>query len=134
LKIKSIATLAGVFALSACATQPDKIQTAYVSELQYQNYNCEQLASESERVSRKANELHASLKKTADNDEAQMAVGLLLLWPTLFFLEGGDGPQAQEYARLKGEREAIEKSSIKKNCGIKFKPFTPPQQDNENAT
>jgi len=27
--------------------------------------------------------------------------------PTLLLLEGGDGAQAQEYARLKGEREAI---------------------------
>lgn len=54
-----------------------------------------------------------------------MGVGLVLFWPTLFFLEGGDGPQAQEYARLKGERDAIERVSIQKKCGIEFKDIAP---------
>ncbi len=35
----------------------------------------------------------------------------------MFFLEGGDGVEAQEYARLKGEHEAIETASIQKKCG-----------------
>ncbi len=67
--------------------------------------------------------LHAQLKSTADADAAQMGIGLVLFWPTLLFLEGGDGPEAQEYARLKGERDAIEAVSIRKKCGIEFKPL-----------
>lgn len=55
------------------------------------------------RVSRRAGELQASLKQKADGDAMQMGVGMLLFWPALFFLEGGDGAQAQEYSRLKGE-------------------------------
>lgn len=47
-----------------------------------------------------------------------MAVGMLLFWPTLFFLEGGDGPQAAEYARLKGEVDALEKVAIAKKCDM----------------
>jgi len=47
----------------------------------------------------------------------------VLLWPTLFFLEGGDGPEAQEYGRLKGEKEAIESVAIHSKCGIAFKPL-----------
>ena len=125
--------LSGLVALSACATPPEEIQSSYVSELQYQSYNCNQLSGESQRVSRRANELQASLTKLADNDEAQMAVGLILLWPTLFFLEGGDGPQAQEYARLKGEYEAIEKVAIKKECGIMFAPITPPKEEKKEV-
>ncbi len=58
-----------------------------------------------------------------------MGVGLVLFWPTLFFLEGGDGPEAAEYARLKGERDAIEKVSIQKKCAIEFKPITPPEKE-----
>lgn len=77
---------------------------------------------EAERVSRRVGELHGHLKETADNDAAQMGVGLVLFWPTLFFLEGGDGPEANEYARLKGERDAIERVSIKQKCSIKFAP------------
>ena len=119
---KSLLTIGTALTISACATQPEEISAAYVSPLQYQNYNCDQIRMELSRVTRQASDLHGNLKKSADNDEAQMAVGLLLLWPTLFFLEGGDGPQAQEYARLKGERDALEQSAIQKSCSVEIKP------------
>ena len=48
-----------------------------------------------------------------------MAIGLIIFWPALFFLEGGDGASAAEYSRLKGEFEALEQASIQKSCGIK---------------
>ena len=106
--------------MAACATQPEEIATAYVSPLHYKNFDCDQLELEAERVSRRALELHANLKDTADTDEAQMGIGLILFWPALFFLEGGDGAEAMEYARIKGERDAIEKRSIKQKCAIEF--------------
>ncbi len=106
--------------LAACASQPEEIGTTYVSPVHYKNFDCEQLNLEAERVSRRALELHASLKDTADTDEVQMGVGLILLWPVLFFLEGGDGAEAMEYARIKGERDAIEKRSIEQKCAIEF--------------
>jgi hypothetical protein len=105
--------------LASCASKPDAIATAYVSPLQYQNSSCAQLHSELARVTRRAGELHGTLDKMASNDQAQMAVGAILFWPALFFLEGGDGAQAQEYARLKGERDALEQASTEKQCGIK---------------
>ncbi len=113
--------------MAGCASSPDKIQASYVSPLQYKDYDCDQIAGELERVSRRANELYGSLKKTSDNDNAQMAVGMILFWPALFFLEGGDGPEAAEYGRLKGERDALEKVAIQKKCGpgIIPKPVTP---------
>ena len=77
------------------------------------------LAEETVRVQRRVDNLQASLKKTASDDAAQMGVGLILFWPALFFLEGGDGPQAQEYARLKGEAEALERVSIQKRCSAR---------------
>ncbi len=129
---KSIIYAAVFASLTACATSPDKIQTSYVSTLQYQNFDCQQIANETERVDKRANELQGSLKKAADNDSAQMAVGLLLLWPTLFFLEGGDGPEAAEYARLKGEHEALEKVVIEKKCDPgKMTTTTVPATDSE---
>ncbi len=106
--------------LAACASQPEEIATAYVSPVHYKNFDCEQLNLEAERVSRRALELHASLKDTADTDEAQMGIGLILFWPALFFLEGGDGAEAMEYARIKGERDAIEERSIEQKCAIEF--------------
>lgn len=109
-------------ALSGCASSPEKMPTAYVSPLQYKDYNCTQIGGELERVARHANELQGSLKTKADNDNAQMAVGMILFFPALFFLEGGDGPEAVEYSRLKGERDTLEKVAIQKECDPKIIP------------
>lgn len=131
--MKKIIALAAATLLVGCASQPEEIAPQYVSSIQYQDYDCKQLGGEVARVSRRVSELHASLEKTADNDAAQMGVGLILFWPTLFFLEGGDGAQAQEYARLKGERDAIEQISVKKKCGIDFQPITPKTDKDKSA-
>jgi len=119
--------------LVGCATQPEEIGAAYVSPLHYKDFDCEQLEMEAERVSRRAFELGTSLREEADADETQMAVGLILLWPTLFWLEGGDDYRAMEYSRLKGERDAIESISIKKKCFIAFKPFAPPKKKEDGS-
>jgi hypothetical protein len=116
----ALSCLALTLMLSACASSPDKIPASSVSTLQYQGYNCKQIALELDRVERKVNDLYYRLDKRAGNDSAQMAVGLILFWPALFFLEGGDGPEAAEYGRLRGELEALETVSIRKKCGIKF--------------
>lgn len=49
-----------------------------------------------------------------------MGIGLVLFWPALFMLEGGDGPEATEYARLRGEYEAISTVSVQKKCQLNF--------------
>ncbi len=123
---KGILCFIVAFAVSGCATSPDKIAASSVSPLIYQNYNCQQLVMEGDRVSRKTQALYASLDSKASTDSVQMTVGLLLLWPTLFFLEGGDGPEAAEYARLKGEYDAIHQAAIMKNCQMSLPPITPP--------
>ena len=117
--------------LAACATNPNNIPATSVSPVQYNDYDCKQLAGELDRVSRKTNDLYASLKQTSANDTAQMAIGMVLFWPALFFLEGGDGPQATEYARLKGEWDAIEKVCIEKKCSnpMPSRPFVPPKEE-----
>ncbi len=102
--------------LTACATDPDKMQAAYVSPVEYQNYTCEQIAMEMRFVSQRVTELYGALDKEAGNDSAQMALGLILFWPALFFLEGGDDVRAAEYSRLKGQREALEHAAIQKQC------------------
>lgn len=111
-----------VAAVSGCASNPEKIQAASVSPLQYREYNCNQIRLELERVTKRADELHGRLKKLSDDDAAQMAVGMILLWPALFFLEGGDGPEAAEYARLKGERDALQKVAVERNCPADASP------------
>jgi hypothetical protein len=46
----------------------------------------------------------------------------VLFWPALFFLEGGDGAEAQEYARLKGEFDALQQMSVQKRCNLPQEP------------
>jgi hypothetical protein len=112
-------------ALSGCAHSTDEIPTQYVSPLVYEDYNCNQIAGEIERINRRVNQLAASIDKNAQGDAVAMGVGLILFWPALFFIDG-DSPDAHEYGRLKGEYEALEKASIRKNCGYEFPEIAPP--------
>lgn len=54
------------------------------------------------------------------NDAVAMGVGLVLFWPSLFFIKG-DGQTAAELSRLRGEFEALEQVSIQKNCNHQFR-------------
>ena len=119
INIKSFVVLLLVTFLVGCATAPEKLGTTYVSPLQYKDYTCDQIGMEMQRVSRKVAELRGTLDKDASNDAAQMGIGLILFWPALFFLEGGDGVNASQYSHLKGEFEALEQVAIQKNCSIK---------------
>ena len=109
-----------VLGLSACASNPDKLGQSYVSPLKYADYTCRQLASEQETVSSRTVEVYNRLKKERTADNWQMGIGLLVLWPTLFLLEGGDGVEATEYSRLKGEYEALRQVNLQKSCDINF--------------
>ena len=104
----------------SCATSPDKISSAYVSPLQYINYDCDQIALEQANVERRVNLLYNTLAAEAQGDAWQMGVGMLLFWPTLFALEGGDSPAAGEYALMKGQYQALQTVSVQKKCGISF--------------
>tara|TARA_B100001029_G_scaffold22387_1_gene15255 strand:- start:1427 stop:1789 length:363 start_codon:yes stop_codon:yes gene_type:complete len=102
---------------TACASQPDKISSQYVPAATYSNYTCDQIASSLRQKNNRMQTLYGSLKEEADADEWQMGVGMILFWPSLFFLEGGDSPESAEYARIKGEVDALNEMSIQKNCG-----------------
>jgi hypothetical protein len=106
-----------------CASNPDKMQAAYVSPLKYKDYDCEQIAMEMDYVSQRTTRLHQKLEKENKADKWQMAAGLLLFWPVLFALEGGDGPEAAEYSQLKGEFESLRTNSTQKKCGYNYSSF-----------
>ncbi len=113
--IKKILAM-GVITLSACASNPENIEAAYTHHSKYEGETCRELALEQDELNRRVQHLYNSLDAEASADAAQMAVGMVLFWPALFFLEGGDGPEADEYSRLKGDQEAIGVAMAKKNC------------------
>lgn len=108
--------------LTACASKPSELQAQYVSDMQYKDYDCDQLMMEEDRISRRVSALQAEIESNASGDAVATGVGLVLFWPALFFIEG-DGAEAQEYSRLKGEHEAIRRASIQKKCGFQITPL-----------
>ncbi len=104
--------------LFSCASPPEDLGTAYVSPAQYTSYDCEQLSSSLANKNRRLNSLYSSLRAEAKADNWQMGVGLLVAWPALLFLEGGDDARAEEYRQLKGEVEAMSEASVIKKCGF----------------
>ena len=83
--------------------------------MQYQSYDCDQLASETQRINVRVNQVAGRLDEAAANDKAIAGVGAILFWPALFAL-GGTKNQEAEFARLKGEYDAIQQVAVLKKC------------------
>ena len=121
--MKIFATLLVVAVLAGCAADTSQVRPTYISSAEYDDYTCERLRGEATRITRQVHEVGARVDKTAATDDAQTAVGMILFWPALFFLEGEDTADTHRYAELKGRMNAIEETSIRKNCGIRFEPL-----------
>lgn len=116
---QSVAVAITAVLLAGCATNPNEIAPTYVSPVLYNNLSCDQLAGEAARVSSAAAAAAGVQKNQAGKDAAMVGIGLVLFWPSLFFI-GGDKQSAAEVARLKGEMNAIEAANVQKQCGITF--------------
>jgi len=103
--------------LGACSTASKDITAAYVSPMQYQSYDCQQLNAESQRIQSRYQELGGRLDQAASNDKTLVGVGMILFWPALFAL-GGTKQQEAEYSRLKGEYDAVQQTSVQRRCGM----------------
>lgn len=113
---KKVALMTGMAVLmGACSNTSKNISGEYVSPIQYQGYDCEQLAQESQRILIRVKQLGVRLDQAAENDKALGVVGAVLFWPALFAL-GGTKQQEAEYARLKGEYDAVSSMQIQKKC------------------
>lgn len=110
--------------IAGCATSSKDISATYISPLQYQNYDCGQIAAESQRIQTRVVELGGRLDQAANNDKAIMGVGLVLFWPALFMV-GGTKTQEAEYGRLRGEYEAVQKAAVEKRCSSVVAPAVP---------
>lgn len=114
--MKIFISTACVLTLVGCASSSENVSATYVSPLEYESYNCDQISNELGRVSRRVHEVSGAQDDVASDDAVAMGVGLILFWPALFFIAGDD--HADELGRLKGEYEALEKVAIEKECDI----------------
>lgn len=101
--------------LQGCATASKDIASSYTSPMQYQSFDCAQLNAEAQRIQARVVQLGGRLDQAANNDKALVTVGVILFWPALFAL-GGTKEQEAEYARLKGESDAVQQEAIAKKC------------------
>ena len=111
---KKIVIISAMALISACSTSSKNISATHVSTLQYQTYDCNQLAGEIYRINERIIELGSRLDQAANNDIAIAGFGVIF-WPVLFAL-GGTSTLEYEYAYQKGVYNAIENTSISKEC------------------
>ena len=123
---KLITALTACAALAGCASRAENIAPAYVSTVGYQGLSCNQLSLEATEISARAAGAAGVQDQKASGDAVAMGVALVVFWPALFLVKG-DGAQAAEVSRLKGEMQAIETASRRKGCGIVFD--TQPQKN-----
>ena len=116
---KVLFAIIGATCVAGCAKSAEKVTASYVSPLNYQSYNCTQLAQEAERISTRAVTLTGVQNNKATSDAVATTVAVVVFWPAAF-LVGGDDAQTAELARLKGEMETMEQVSIQKKCPIAF--------------
>ena len=108
-----------VITITGCATSSKDITETYVSPLQYNSYDCDQLAAEEQRLRVRASQLGARLDTAAQNDKIIAGASVLLFYP-IFFV-GGNKAQEAEFSRLKGEYSAVEQGAIAKKCNTQVK-------------
>lgn len=116
------ALLLGSTILTGCASSSGSVEPTQVSSTKYGRHSCASLRAQGHRVSTEALALAGKVDKQAANDAVAMGVALILFWPVALFVKG-DGPEAERYAELIGERKAIEQAAKHKRCKIKFAPL-----------
>jgi hypothetical protein len=119
--VKTFTALATALSLTAagCASRSEDVAAAYVSPMAYSNYSCRELAAEAQGVSSAAAAAAGAQDSARTKDVVATTAAVVVFWPAAFFV-GGNGAQAAELARLKGQMQAIETASIQKRCGITF--------------
>lgn len=100
------------------------VAPSYVSPLTYQSFTCPQIAEEAQRVSAQAAQVAGVQDSNHTKDIVATTVGVVILWPALF-LNHGDNQTTAQLALLKGQMDALQQESIRKNCGIQFQAPQP---------
>jgi hypothetical protein len=120
-----IVSAGAAIVLCGCAKSSSDVTGSYISPLQYQNYSCQQLGEEAQRISARVAQTSGVQDQKRSNDQVATTAAIILFWPAAF-LVGGDDQNTAELARLKGEFEAIEKISVQKNCNLQFQQQSVP--------
>lgn len=94
-------------ALAGCTANPNNIQPAYVSPLQYQSLDCDQLKGEFDRVASRWAELDNLLMRRHDRDVAAVGGSVVLTAPAILLKNGSSASLEAEFAVVSGQQRAL---------------------------
>ena len=117
----SVAILSTALLAGGCAKKANDIQANYQDPRRFDSYLCHQLRDAAERVAGVAGEAY-------DEQNSKSSVAGVVTVPRSWFRTGDSSDVV--VARAKGDMQAIETASQRKNCGALFRPGTegaPPQ-------
>lgn len=109
MKIKSMGAAIAAL-LGACAPAPETIQAAYVSDIPYRSYTCEQLGEENTRLNQALATASVAQSSARTND----TVGIILIGLPVGSMSGQS--MAPQIALYKGQIEAVRNASIRNHC------------------
>jgi len=132
-RIKTILLATSSVIVISCASSSKDIETIYVSPDQYRTLNCKSLAHELAQLNQRKNTFALQLDKKAGDDKGITAVSAFMFWPAAFAL-GGNKEQEQEYARIKGEYDAVVQVGAEKQCNLNTSPALRTASLSEGAT
>lgn len=99
-----------VLLLAGCMNTPkapSEISTPHISTVPYENLDCTRLAAELDRLSAAERELIEAQERRVS---ASRGHALIYGWGR------GDGMETVELARVRGERDAVRRTHVKKAC------------------
>lgn len=108
----SVAILSTAILVGGCAKKASDIQANYQDPRRFDSYLCHQLRDEASRVARRAADAY-------DEQNSKASIRAVVAAPRALFRGGETSDVA--VARLKGEMQAIESASARKNCGVLFR-------------
>ena len=79
-RIKKIFLLAVMVSFAGCAASAKNVSPSYVSPIQYQHYNCDQIQQELTKCSRTVQQVAGQQGLAANKEEWAMGVGMVVFW------------------------------------------------------
>ncbi len=105
-----LGVLCALFLLVGCAPTPESIQPAYVSEVPYRSWTCDQLGEENVRLNQALSTASVAQSNARTND----TVGIILIGLPVGSMSGQS--IAPQIALYKGQMEAVHRASIRNSC------------------
>ena len=104
--------------MSACSSSPESVQATYVSQNEYDDYDCEALLREHEMVNVRLQELVELQEKAATHDTNSVIAGILFSPLAVMLLRSDVEDVEEELALQKGRMNAVQSAGIAKKCAL----------------